>query len=506
MALKFDLAIIGGGINGCGIARDAAGRGLSVFLCEQGDLASATSSASTKLIHGGFRYLEHLQFRLVRESLSERETLLRIAPHIVHPMRFVLPHDRRQRPAWMIRLGLLIYDHLGARRELAGTRVLDLAQDAAGRPLRPEYVRAFEYSDCWADDARLVVLNAMDAADRGAIIATRTRCIGAERMGAGWRLTCEDSDSGAQQAVEARAIVNATGPWVARFLSGALHRNAAAHVRLVKGSHIVVRKLFDHGRAYTFQIQDGRVVFAIPYQDEFTLLGTTDTDHDGDPGTEQVTASDVAYICGAVNEYFRKAITPDDVVWSFAGVRPLYDDGAGKAQDATRDYVLEVDTPENAGALVSIFGGKLTTYRRLAESVLDRLKPALLMGGRWTHQAALPGGEFAHGRTETLATAIGSTHPFLAPSHARRLARSYGTRARLLLRTVRSRSELGRHFGADLFEVEVNYLMAHEWARSAEDVLWRRSKLGLYVSPAEAEALEQWMARQGQRQRAKSAS
>jgi glycerol-3-phosphate dehydrogenase len=492
-ATTYDIAIVGGGINGCGIARDAAGRGLSVYLCDQGDLAGATSSASTKLIHGGLRYLEHFHIRLVRESLKEREVLLRIAPHIVHPLRFVLPHDKEQRPAWQIRIGLFMYDHLGGRHLLQGTSSLRLKDDPAGAPLKDHFKLAFEYSDCWVDDARLVVLNAMDAAARGAAIRPRTRCVAAKREGALWNLTCESQPSGTRETIQAKALINAAGPWVARFLNGAVHEAAPAKVRLVKGSHIVVPRLFDHDRAYLFQNGDGRIVFAIPFRRDFTLLGTTDTDFQGDPADVHASPEDIAYICSAANEYFRKPVAPQDVVWTYSGVRPLYDDGASKAQEATRDYVLELETPKEGAALVSIFGGKITTYRKLAEAVLHKLKHALPMKPEWTSTAALPGGDFPPEGHEALAREVLAAHPYLETELADRLVRGYGTRVRALLEGVRSRTDLGQHFGAGLYEREVRYLMTQEWARTAEDVLWRRSKLGLRFAKAEAAALDRWM-------------
>jgi glycerol-3-phosphate dehydrogenase len=395
----FDVAIIGGGINGCGIARDAAGRGLSVYLCEQADLASGTSSASTKLIHGGLRYLEYYEFRLVREALQEREVLWRAAPHIVSPLRFVLPHHQGLRPAWLLRLGLFLYDHLGGRKLLPATRVLNLRSDPAGAPLKPgDFTKAFEYSDCWVDDARLVVLNAVDAARRGADIRTRTRAVSAERKGGAWSLTTEHVESRQREEIQARTLINAAGPWVARTLSDVAKVETRAGIRLVQGSHIVVPKLFDHGRCYMFQNTDGRIVFAIPYEQDFTLIGTTDQDYQGELGDIHATQEEIAYLCSVANGYFARQITPKDVVWTYSGVRPLYDDGASAAQAATRDYVLAVDAEDDQPALLSVFGGKITTYRRLAEHALEKLSPFL--GGHagqnkgWTGREPLPGGEF----------------------------------------------------------------------------------------------------------------
>jgi glycerol-3-phosphate dehydrogenase len=502
LGLTYDLAIVGGGINGCGIARDAAGRGLSVFLCEQSDLGSATSSASTKLIHGGLRYLEHYEFRLVREALIEREVLLRMAPHIIRPLRFVLPHCEGLRPAWLIRLGLFLYDHLGARKLLPGTRTLNLARDTAGRPLKPEFRRAFEYSDCWVDDARLVILNAVDAAQRGADIRPRTRCVAADRAGDVWRVVVEHHATGSRQVIEARALINAAGPWVQQALGQSVHTNAPAKVRLVKGSHIVVRKIFDHDRAYIFQNGDGRIIFAIPYEHDFTLIGTTDRDFIGDPADVHAGADEVAYLCAVASEYFTKPIAPADVVWTYSGVRPLYDDGASKAQEATRDYVLKLDAPPNAPPLLTIFGGKITTYRRLAEAALEKLSDHLALKAPWTAAAPLPGGDFPPNGIAALTAELQTSFGFLPPSYLGRLARAYGTRARLVLGNARNIADLGRHFGADLYEVELVYLMNNEWAETALDVLWRRSKLGLHIGAENVAALEDWMAQRATQSRA----
>lgn len=493
MGAIFDLAICGGGINGCGIARDAAGRGLSVVLCEQNDLGSATSSASTKLIHGGLRYLEYYEFRLVREALREREVLLRMAPHIVSPLRLVLPHHRGLRPAWLLRLGLFLYDHLGNREILPGTRSLRLSRDIAGIPLRPGFKLGFEYSDCWVDDSRLVVLNAMDAAQRGATIRPRTRLVSARRDGDIWRLVVEAAD-GLREIISARALINAAGPWVASVLSGVVQANTVSKVRLVQGSHIVVRRLFEHDRAYIFQNADGRIIFAIPYQTDFTLIGTTDQDYQGDPAAVRATPEEIAYLCDAANEYFQQTISPADVVWSYSGVRPLYDDGASKAQEATRDYVLELDAPRRQAPLLSVFGGKITTYRRLAEAVLEKLSDHLSVARPWTASAPLPGGDFTHDGGTGLAAELRSRHPFLDERWAERLVRTYGTLARRLLGEAETAAMLGGNFGHDLTEAEVRYLMDHEWARTAEDVLWRRTKLGLRLAPEQVSQLDRWMA------------
>lgn len=488
-----DILVIGGGINGCGIARDAAGRGYQVLLAEKSDLASGTSSASTKLIHGGLRYLEHYEFRLVREALTEREVLWAMAPHIVWPLRFVLPHHAGLRPAWLLRLGLFLYDHIGGRKLLPATRTLDLAHDPAGRPLKDDRAKAFEYSDCWVEDARLVVLNAMDAAVRGAAIHTRTRVLAASRENGLWHVTAEGPQG--RSEIWARALVNAAGPWVGEVLNGVIHTNAKAGVRMVQGSHIVVPKLYEHDRCYIFQNGDGRIVFAIPYEQDFTLIGTTDRDYRGDPADVAATPEEIAYLCAAASEYFSKAVTPESVVWTYSGVRPLYDDGASKAQEATRDYVLTLDAPEGEAPLLSVFGGKITTYRRLAESALAKLAPHAPWAARaeWTMTGALPGGDFPVRGFDALVGELARTCPWLERRAATRLARSYGTRARDILAGATSLADLGRHFGADLYEREVRYLMRSEWARRAEDVLWRRSKLGLRLTPQEREALDAFM-------------
>jgi glycerol-3-phosphate dehydrogenase len=494
----FDIAIVGGGINGCGIARDAAGRGWSVILCEKGDLAAGTSSWSTKLIHGGLRYLENYEFRLVREALSEREVLWSIAPHIIRPLRFVLPYREGLRPAWMLRLGLFLYDHIGGRKKLPGTRTLDLTADPAGLPLHPGKFRlAFEYSDCRVDDARLVVLNARDAADRGAEICCRTEVEGAERSFGVWTLQLRDLNSGEQRTVRARTIVNAAGPWVEKVRSRCAGLPARAHTRLVQGSHIVVRKLFDHDRAYILQNPDNRIVFAIPYDRDFTLIGTTDRDFDGDPSNATATPDEVDYLCRAASESFEHAIQPQDVIWSYAGVRPLYDDGTSDAKAATRDYVLELDARSDAPAIVSIFGGKITTYRRLAEEVIDRLRPFLPNGVRsktWTAKAPLPGGDFAVEGVTELEQRIASTYPFLAADHVSRLVAAYGTRVTSVLGPAADQRSLGRDFGASLSEAEVRYLIAEEWAQTAEDIVWRRTKLGLRLTSEQMQALRRWLA------------
>ena len=489
-----DVFVIGGGINGCGIARDLAGRGYSVALAERDDFASGTSSWSTKLIHGGLRYLEHYEFRLVREALIEREVLWQLAPHIIRPLRFVLPHHRALRPAWLLRLGLFLYDNIGGRRRLPPTRTLDLSTDPAGAPLRPEFRKAFEYSDCWVDDARLVVLNARDAADRGAAIHHRTEVISARVDGERWQVGLRRPDGSTAEA-RARLLVNAAGPWVDRVLGRALGRNDAHNVRLVQGSHIVVRKLFDHDRAYIFQNADQRIIFAIPYEEDFTLVGTTDRDWTGDPGDVAITEEEVRYLLESASGYFRTPLRREDIVWTYSGVRPLYDDGASKAQEATRDYVLKAEGGDGRPALLNVFGGKLTTYRKLAEAAaVEAARLVGARGGPWTANAPLPGGDLSLEDAEHLSDALARDHPFLGPALARRLARLHGTAARTILGDATRMEDLGRQFGAGLTEREVRHLMETEWARSAADVAWRRTKLGLRMSAQEIDALDAFMA------------
>ncbi len=510
-----DLFIIGGGINGCGIARDAAGRGLNVILAEKGDLAQATSSASTKLFHGGLRYLEFFEFRLVREALIERETLLRAMPHISWPLRFVLPLSpgmrfegstptsrvlgvvmpwmRGRRPAWLIRLGLFLYDHLGGRKILPGTRALDLRGRPEGAPLKDGLTRAFEYSDCWVEDARLVSLNARDAAERGATILTRTRVTSARAEDGLWRIELEDTGTGARHNRKARFLVNAGGPWVGEVLRDVAGRTGRESIRLVRGSHIVTRKLFDHDKCYFFQGSDGRIVFAIPYETDFTLIGTTDADHPDPDAPAHCTEEEQDYLCAFVSEYFKRPVTRDDIVWTYSGVRPLYDDGATSATAATRDYVLKLD--DTGGApMLHVFGGKITTYRRLAESALAKIAPVLGPDrGPWTAGAPLPGGDFPVDGVDGLIEGLRRDFPFLDGRTARRLFRAYGTEARAILADTTRLADLGRPFGAGLCEREVLWLMEKEFARCAEDVVWRRSKLGLRMSAEEVAALDEWM-------------
>lgn len=483
----YDLVIIGGGINGCGIARDAAGLGWRVLLCDRADLGAATSSASTKLIHGGLRYLEYYEFRLVREALMEREVLWSIAPHIIRPLRFILPHHRDLRPAWMLRVGLFLYDHLGGRKKLPPTRTVRLGRDPAGAPLKPEFALGFEYSDCWVDDSRLVVLNARDAADRGATVLPRTSCVSAARADGLWRVELRDEVTGEAREVSARALVNATGPWVANVANSVVHANARAAVRLVKGSHIVVRRLYDHPSCYIFQNADRRIFFVIPYESDFTLIGTTDQDFVGDPATVHASEQEVAYLCQAATTYLRSPVTPDMVVWSYSGVRPLFDDGSATPQEATRDYVLKLDAPADSPALLSIYGGKITTYRRLAEAAVTMLAPHMpSMQGRkpgWTGGVPLPGGDFPQDAFESQLAAISVDYPFLQTQTLRRLLRAYGTKAREILDAAKCAQDLGPVYGADLTEAELRYLVRREWVRTAEDAVWRRSKLGLRLTP-----------------------
>ncbi|MEO1494742.1 MAG: glycerol-3-phosphate dehydrogenase [Pseudomonadota bacterium] len=485
----YDLCIVGGGVNGCGIARDAAGRGLSVYLCEMKDLAQATSSASTKLFHGGLRYLENYEFRMVRESLIEREVLLGAMPHISWPLRFVLPHHKGLRPAWLLRLGLFIYDNLGGRKILPGTRTLDLSSDVAGAPLKNTFAKAFEYSDCWVEDSRLVVLNARDAADRGAMIETRTRFASADVVDGMWDIQVDSAERGPRR-IRAKAIVNAGGPWAEDVARNGVRQNKPEKLRLVRGSHIVVRKLFDHDKSYIFQHSDGRIVFAIPYEADFTLIGTTDAEHKGDPSTAVCTPEEADYLRTLASEYFETPITADDTVWSYAGVRPLIDDGAASASKTTRDYVLKFDTGQGA-PLLNIFGGKITTYRKLAEEALSELAPVFPDAQRpWTAGAAMPGGDFPVDGFDRLCEALVSRHPWLDPVIARRLARAYGTDAAAIIGGAERFEDLGEHFGAGLTEAELRHLMHREWARTADDVIWRRSKLGLRLNDDQKQRLQ----------------
>lgn len=491
-----DLLIVGGGVNGAGIARDAVGRGMSVVLCEQGDLAGATSSASTKLIHGGLRYLEYYEFRLVREALQEREVLLRAAPHIIWPLRFVLPHDSSMRPAWMVRIGLFLYDHLGKRKLLPGSHGVDLTSAPAGKPLSGGFTKAFEYSDCWVEDSRLVVLNAMDAKARGAEILTRTRCEKAERRDGLWEATLVDVTTGATRTVRARALVNAAGPWVREMIAKRTGVTVDKSVRLVKGSHIVVPKMFEGDHAYIFQNDDRRIVFAIPYERDFTLIGTTDLDYSGDPGAVAISQDEITYMCRAVSRYFAKPVRESDVVWTYSGVRPLFDDASGNASAVTRDYVLEMDEPAGEAPMLSIFGGKITTFRRLAEEATEKLGKALGKGGAtWTAAVALPGGDIANADFAGFLAGLKRSRPWLPDALALRLARAYGTRVERLLRDAKGLDDLGMDFGGGVYEAELDYAAREEFAMTGDDFLWRRSKLGLHLDAAIRDAIGGWFDR-----------
>jgi glycerol-3-phosphate dehydrogenase len=489
----FDLLVVGGGINGVGIARDAAGRGLSVLLCEQGDLAGATSSASSKLIHGGLRYLEHGDFRLVREGLAEREVLLRMAPHLVRPLAFVLPQAEGSRPAWLVRTWLFLYDRLGGARSLAGTRSIRFAGDTLGAPLRPNVASGFIYTDCRTDDARLTIATARDAAMRGAEILPRTALVGARQDDGLWRVTLRGA-AGSTREVAGRVLVNAAGPWVLGVLRLA-GLTTRAELRLVKGSHVVVPRLYEGEHAYLLQNDDRRIVFVLPFERDFSLIGTTELPFSGDPAGAQISPGEIAYLCRAVGRWFGVPPNPSDVVWSYSGVRPLYNDRAKSAAAVTRDYVLELD--KTGAPALSIFGGKLTTYRRLAEHALARLVTCLPEAGPpWTADSVLPGGGgLTEGGVDALAAELCREYPFLGEATAERLARSYGSHARQLLGNARSAADLGRDFGRGLSEAELRWVVEKEWARTAEDVLWRRTKLGLLFTPTEAQAIADHLAR-----------
>ena len=485
----YDLLVIGGGINGAGIARDAAGRGMKVLLVEKDDLASHTSSASTKLVHGGLRYLEHYEFRLVRESLKEREVLLSNAPHIIWPLRFVLPHDTGLRPAWLLRLGLFLYDHIGGRRLLPPTRRVNLRRAPHDAILESRLSTGFEYSDCWVEDSRLVVLNALDARERGARIRTRCACTALHREGAEWVAGLETGET-----VRARCVVNAAGPWVDAVLANALPGEAHQNLRLVKGSHIVTRKLYDGDHCYIFQNGDGRIVFAIPYEGKFTLVGTTDVAFDGDPDDVTISEDETAYICQAANEYLSVDIGPQDVVSTYSGVRPLYDDKAASNSTVTRDYVFELD--ETGPPILSIFGGKITTYRKLAEHALARLDEAGIDTGKaWTKDASLPGGRIDPLKVDAFIAQWWKRTPWFPRAGIVRMVRAYGTRIEYILGRKKGLADCGQRLGGDLYAAELAYLVEAEFARTAEDVLWRRSKLGLRLDDAEREAVADWFAR-----------
>ncbi|GAB0115716.1 glycerol-3-phosphate dehydrogenase [Acidisoma sp. C75] len=475
--------VVGGGVNGAAIARDAAGRGLSVRLLEQHDLAQHTSSASTKLIHGGLRYLEFYEFRLVREALMERERLLAIAPHIIWPLEFVLPHAKHLRPAWMIRAGLFLYDHLARRKRLPASRAVSFKSHPAGQVLQPAYRRGFAYADCWVEDSRLVVLNALDAAERGAVISPRCKLLSARPVEGLWQAETEAG------RVTARALVNAAGPWVADVLNRKLGHNAESTVRMIKGSHIVTRRLHEGDYAFILQNPDGRIVFVIPYERDFSLIGTTDTPFDADPALVEISPEETEYLCESVSRYFRKPVTAADVVWSYAGVRPLYDDHAAEARAVTRDYVLDLKHDASTPPLLSVFGGKITTSRKLAEHALEKLLPAMgrPVGPSWTGREALPGGDFAD--FDAYLAQFRGEYPALPGALAHRLVRAYGTRAARF-----AGQDMGEDLGGGLSEAEVAYLAGQEWARTSEDILWRRSRLGLHVPEGTAARLDSYLA------------
>lgn len=489
----FDIFIIGGGVNGAGIARDAAGRGHLVYLAEMNDLASGTSSAATKLIHGGLRYLEYYEFSLVREALKEREILWAMAPFIIKPMRFILPHHKGLRPKWLLRLGLFLYDHIGGRKKLPPTKTINLTTDPAGKPLRADSKTGFEYSDCFVDDARLVILNAKDAANKGAFINVRTKVISAKRAGDIWEIKVKNTLNGKTQTIKAKSLINAAGPWVDIVSNILSDKNHIKNIRLVKGSHIVVNKLYNHDKSYIFQNEDGRIIFAIPYQEDFTLIGTTDVDYEGDPKDVAISSDELNYLCKASSNYFRQKVKRSDVVWAYSGVRPLFDDGADEAQEATRDYVLKLEKDHGA-PLLNIFGGKLTTYRHLAEEVLERLETVIgKKGKKWTANSYLPGGDFAIGEFDKLVSDLHRQYSFMAYSQIKRMVRLYGTLTKNVLGEAKSFADLGESFGADLSVKEVNYLIENEWTITLEDILWRRTKLGLFISDRDSRALKKYL-------------
>lgn len=488
--LMYDLAIIGGGINGVGIARDAAGRGLKVLLVERDDLASHTSSASTKLVHGGLRYLEHYEFNLVRKALKEREVLLRAAPHIIWPMRFVLPVDEGMRPAWLLRLGLFLYDNLGGRDILPGTKTVNLLKDHRGDPLQKRLKKGFAYSDCWVEDARLVSLTARDAAERGADIRTRAECIGLERQSGHWDLQIQQQgQTGIEQA---KVLVNAAGPWVDPVTALYDRSSNAAKLRLVKGSHIVVKRKYEGDHSYIFQNKDERIIFAIPYEQDYTLIGTTDEPWTYAEGDAKISDGEIDYLCEAASEYFESPVTRDDIAWTYSGVRPLFDDHSRSAATVTRDFVFDYDN-QNGAPVLSVFGGKITTYRVLALQAIRTLSDALdVDGDDWTKKAPLPGGDFAPDGFDALVAEYADRWPFLDHIDLQRLVRAYGTDTANILAKASNISDLGQQFGAGLFEAEIRWLIDHEFVRTAEDVLWRRSKLGLHMSAAEQSAVALW--------------
>ena len=489
----FDLVVIGAGINGAGIARDAVGRGLKVLLCEKDDIAEHTSSASTKLIHGGLRYLEHYDFKLVRHALKEREVLLRAAPHIVWPLRFILPHHKALRPRWLIRLGLFIYDHIGGRKMLPASNSVNLRTHVAGKSLRSEFTAGFEYSDCWVQDSRLVVLNAMDALEKGCTVLTRTEVTDLQRHPHHWSVSLFEKESGQTRNITTTAVVNAAGPWVEKTLSLDESHVIKHGIRLVKGSHVVVPKLFEHPYTYIFQNADNRIIFAVPYESNYTLLGTTDVEVEGQPGEQATEDWEISYICQSASVYFDKDISPKDAVWAYTGVRPLYDDASSNASKVTRDYKLDLDTKDGA-PILSVYGGKLTTYRKLSEDALDMLTPVLnVKNPPWTYSAVLPGGDIPNVNYDAFLGQMREHYPWLDDDVLNDYARNYGTRMKSLIGSATSMSDLGIDFSGGLFQCEVDYLMQNEWAKEVADILWRRTKKGLVINDECVSLLEEYV-------------
>ncbi len=490
----FDIFIIGGGINGAGIARDASGRGFSACLCDAGDFGGGTSSASTKLVHGGLRYLEHFEFRLVREALIEREILWQMAPHIIWPLRFILPHHKGLRPAWLLRLGLFLYDHLGGRKLLPATRTINLTKDIAGKSLKPDFKKAFEYSDCWVEDSRLVILNLQDAQAKGADIRPRTSAQKAEFKNGKWQIELADKITGEREHITASVIINATGPWVDEVMKNVFGKNDSKNVRLVRGSHIVIKKKYQHDRAYIFQNSDERIIFAIPYENDYTLIGTTDAEQDDIFEQPKISQTEIDYLCDMASEYFKEPVSQEDVVWTYSGVRPLYDDGASKAQEATRDYVIRQEETLGDGSLFNIFGGKITTFRRLAESVLEEIEDKLgKQKAKWTAGAVYSGGDFATDGYNDLVNLYTKQYPFIETELMQRLVRLYGTNTLEILKGAKDIQDLGIDFGEGLYQCEVEYLMKHEWAFEASDILYRRTKLGIRMTKAQSNKLAAWI-------------
>jgi glycerol-3-phosphate dehydrogenase len=490
----FDVFIIGGGINGAGIARDASGRGFSVCLCDAGDFGGGTSSASTKLVHGGLRYLEHFEFRLVREALIEREILWQMAPHIIWPLRFILPHHKGLRPAWLLRLGLFLYDHLGGRKLLPATSTINLTKDIAGKSLKPEFKKAFEYSDCWVEDSRLVILNLQDAQVKGADIRPRTSAQKAQFKNGKWQIELADKITGEREHITASVIINATGPWVDEVMKNVFGKNDSKNVRLVRGSHIVIKKKYQHDRAYIFQNSDERIIFAIPYENDYTLIGTTDAEQKDIFEQPKISQREIDYLCDMASEYFKEPVSQEDVVWTYSGVRPLYDDGASKAQEATRDYVIRQEETLGDGSLFNIFGGKITTFRRLAESVLEEIEDRLgKRKAKWTAGAVYSGGDFATDGYYDLVAQYTKQYPFIETELMQRLVRLYGTNTLKILKGAEDIKDLGVDFGEGLYQCEVEYLMKHEWVFEASDILYRRTKLGIRMTKAQSNKLSAWI-------------